>query len=350
MTIRAGLIGYGLAGRVFHAPLLQAAGMEVTLVSSSRREEVARHLPKAKVVADPIAVATNQNVDLVVIASPNDTHFPLAMAALQAGRAVVVDKPFTHTVAEAEQLIATARAQGCMLSVFHNRRWDSDYQTLKACMARGDLGEVLSYQCRFDRYRPDVTDRWREKAVPGVGLFFDLGPHLVDQALQLFGWPDWLVADLNMQRVGTLVDDGFYLLMGKGKLRILLAATVLAAAPEPKFVVHGTRGSFVKTGIDVQEDQLKTGLRPGDTGFGVEPVGHAARVTTMRDGVAETTVVPTLAGDYAAYYVGIRKALERGAGLPATVPVTAEDALDSMHILELACRSHREGIRISLQR
>ncbi len=344
MTIRAGIVGYGLAGKVFHAPLLQAAGIEVALISSSRSAEVAQDFPNARVVADPMTVATSKEIDLVVIASPNDTHVPLAKAALQAGRAVVVDKPFTHTVAEAEELIALAQAKNCLLSVFHNRRWDSDFLTLKASIARGDLGEVLSYQCRFDRFRLEVQDRWREQPTPGVGLFYDLGSHLIDQALQLFGWPDWLMADLNMQRPGTRVDDGFHLLLGKGKLRIVLAATILAAAPEPKFVVHGTRGSFVKSGMDVQEDQLKAGLRPGHAGFGVEQTSAAACVTTMHNGHAEATTIPTLPGTYVDYYLGIRKALETG----ALLPVRAEEARDTMRILELACRSHREGLRISL--
>ena len=189
-----------------------------------------------------------------------------------------------------------------------------------------------------------MQDRWREQPTPGVGLFYDLGSHLVDQALQLFGWPDWLQADLNMQRPGTRVDDGFHLLLGKGKLRIVLAATILAAAPEPKFVVHGTRGSFIKSGMDVQEDQLKSGLRPGQAGFGVEPTSASACLTTMHNGHAEATTIPTLPGTYVDYYLGIRKALESGAPLP----VRAEEARDTMRILELACRSHREGRRISL--
>ena len=346
MTIRTGLIGYGLAGRVFHAPLLQAAGISIDMVASSRTAEIARDLPNAKTVTDPMDAATSSAVDLVVIASPNDTHFSLATAALKTGHAVVIDKPFTQTVAEADQLIAMAKAHGCLLSVFHNRRWDSDFQTLKESVARGDIGEVVSYQCRFDRFRPEVADRWREKAVPGVGLLYDLGPHLVDQALQLFGWPDWLVADLNMQREGSAVDDGFLLRMGKGKLRITLGATLMAAAAEPKFVVHGTRGSFLKGGIDVQEDQLKAGLRPGDKGFGIEPEDTAAILTTVQNGTAESTRLQTLPGDYAAYYVGIREALENDSALP----VTAEQARDSMVILEAACPSYREGIRISLKR
>jgi scyllo-inositol 2-dehydrogenase (NADP+) len=345
MTLRAGLIGYGLAGRVFHAPLLQASGIEVVMVATRRKDEVARDLSHAKVVSDPMVVATNPDLDLVVVASPNNTHFPLALAALQAGRSVVIDKPFTHTVAEAEQLMETARAQGRLLSAFHNRRWDSDFLTLRRCMERRDLGEIMSYECHFDRFRPQVSDRWREKPVPGVGLLFDLGPHLIDQALVLFGWPDWLAADLNIQRTGSVVDDDFRILMGKGKLRILLSATQMAAAPGPKFVVHGDRGSFMKQGMDVQENQLKAGMRPGDAGFGVEPTEQAASVTVMHKDIAETTVLPSLPGNYLAYYAGIRNALESGG--PA--PVSAEDARDSMRILELACRSHREGARISLQ-
>ncbi len=344
MKLRAGLIGYGLAGRVFHAPLLQAAGIAISQVASSRAEEVQRDFPEAKVVADPMAVATSADVDLVVVAAPNDTHHALGMAALRAGRAVVIDKPFARTVAEAEELIATAHAQKKLLSVFQNRRWDSDFLTLKDCIMRGDLGEVVSYQCRFDRYRLEVQDRWRERPALGGGIFFDLGPHLIDQALQLFGWPEWIFADLNLQRPGTQVDDDFRLVMGKGRLRMVLGATILAAQPEPKFVVHGTGGSFVKPGMDVQEDQLKAGLRPGDAGFGVEAAAHAASVTTVRNGQAHTQIVPTLPGQYVAYYAGIRAALESG----QPEPVQAESALQTMRILELALESQRTGRKITL--
>ena len=344
MKLRAGLIGYGLAGRVFHAPLLQAAGIAVAQVASSRADEVRRDFPAAKVVADPMAVATSPDVDLVVVASPNDTHHALGLAALRAGRAVVIDKPFARTMAEAEELIATAQAQKKLLSVFHNRRWDSDFLTLKDCIQRGDLGEVVSYQCRFDRFRIEVQDRWRERPALGGGVFFDLGPHLIDQALELFGWPEWLFADLNQQRPGSQVDDDFRLIMGKGRVRMVLGATILAAQPEPKFVVHGTGGSFVKSGMDVQEDQLKARLRPGDAGFGVEPAEQAASVTTMRNGQAHTERRATLPGQYVAYYQGIRATLEHGA--PETV--TAQSALRTMRILELALQSHREGRKILL--
>ena len=344
MQLRAGLIGYGLAGRVFHAPLLQAAGIAVAQVASSRADEVRRDFPAAKVVADPMAVATSPDVDLVVVASPNDTHHALGLAALRAGRAVVIDKPFARTLAEAEELIATAQVQKKLLSVFHNRRWDSDFLTLKDCIQRGDLGEVVSYQCRFDRFRLEVQDRWRERPALGGGVFFDLGPHLIDQALELFGWPEWLFADLNRQRPGSQVDDDFRLIMGKGRVRMVLGATILAAQPEPKFVVHGTGGSFVKPGMDVQEDQLKAGLRPGDAGFGVEPAEQAASVTTLRNGQAQTERRTPLPGQYVAYYQGIRATLEHG----APEPVTAQSALRTMRILELALQSHREGRKILL--
>ncbi len=330
---------------MFHAPLLQAAGIAVAQVASSRADEVRRDFPAAKVVADPMAVATSPDVDLVVVASPNDTHHSLGLAALRAGRAVVIDKPFARTMAEAEELIATAQAQKKLLSVFHNRRWDSDFLTLKDCIQRGDLGEVVSYQCRFDRFRLEVQDRWRERPALGGGVFFDLGPHLIDQALELFGWPEWLFADLNRQRPGSQVDDDFHLVMGRGRLRIVLGATILAAQPEPKFVVHGTGGSFVKPGMDVQEDQLKAGLRPGDAGFGVEPAEQAASVTTLRNGQAHTERRTTLPGQYVAYYEGIRATLEHG----APEPVMAQSALQTMRILELALQSHREGRKILLE-
>lgn len=346
MALRAGLIGYGLAGRFFHAPLLHAAGIEVALVATRRNEELAHDFPHAHALPDPMAVATSAAIDLVVVASPNDTHFPLAMAALQAGHAVVIDKPFTCTAEEAGQLLALARRKGLLLSAFHNRRWDSDFLTLRRCLERGDLGEVLSYECHFDRFRPQVAERWRERPGPGTGLLYDLGPHLVDQALTLFGRPDWLLADIHIQRPGAVVDDAFRLLMGKGKLRILLSATLMAPAPGPKFVVHGDRGSFIQYGIDVQEDQLKAGKRPGDAGFGVGPAEHSAILTTVGPNGTATAPLPSLPGNWSAYYVGIRRALEEG----APVPVRAEDARDTIQILELALRSHQEGKKVFVPR
>ncbi|MGC9292520.1 MAG: oxidoreductase [Acidobacteriaceae bacterium] len=342
MALRAGLIGYGLAGKVFHAPLLHAAGIEVAFVATHRDAALAQDFPKAHALPDPMAVATSTDVDLVVVASPNDSHFPLAMAALQTGHAVVIDKPFTRTAEEAGQLIALARKKDLVLSAFHNRRWDSDFMTFRACMERGDLGGVLSYECRFDRFRPQVTERWRERPVPGGGLLYDLGPHLVDQALTLFGWPDWLLADINIQRPGSAVDDDFRILMGKGKLRVLLSATHMAPGPGPKFVVHGDHGSFVKYGMDVQEDQLKTGTRPGDPDYGMEPTENAARLSIVGPGGKVTTPLPTLRGNYPAYYVGVRRAMEES----APVPVRAEDARDTIRVLELAIRSHQEGKKV----
>ena len=344
MSIRTGLIGYGLAGRIFHLPFLLAAGMEIRAVATSRAAEIERDLPGADCESDPIRLIDRDDLDLVVIATPNASHFPLAKAALEAGKHVVVDKPFTLNTREADDLIAVAEKCNRLLTVFHNRRWDSDFLTLGSCLGRGDLGEVVSYQCRYDRYRPEVRDRWREHPEPGSGLLFDLGSHLIDQALVLFGRPDWLIADIFMQRPGAETDDGFHLLMGKGRLRIVLAAGSLVAAPEPRFVVHGSRGSFLKSGSDVQEQQLRDGAMPDHAGFGEEPPEQQAHLTIMQDGVPQTRTVPSCPGRYVDFYRDVRDAIEAKAALP----VTAREARDVINIIELAFRSHHEGRRIEL--
>lgn len=343
--IRAGLIGYGLAGRIFHAPLLRAAGMDLCAVVTSRAEEVSRDQQGVEVLSDPARLIRRSDVDLVVVATPNDSHHPLARAALEAGKHVVVDKPFTISSAEADDLIALARERACLLSVFQNRRWDSDFLTLKSCIERGELGEITSYGARYDRFRPTVRDRWREGSGAGAGLLYDLGAHLIDQALQLLGWPDWLMADIGAQREGGRSDDWFQILMGKGALRILLGAGSIVADPGPRLVVHGGRGSFIKSGLDVQEDQLRAGARPGDPVFGIEPEGQHAQVTTTVDGQAfSSRREPSLPGCHVEFYLRLRAAIEHGAELP----VQAEEARDVIRIIELARRSHAEGRRLDL--
>ncbi len=196
-TLRVGLVGYGYAGKTFHAPLLGTApGITLAAIASSKPDVVLADWPEVTVYPTPEALIAAAEIDLVVIATPNDTHAPLASAALAAGKHVVVDKPFTLTVAEAEALQAQAAQVGRVLSVFHNRRWDADFLGLQQLLASGRLGRVTEFTSRFDRYRPEVRQRWREAATIGAGIWYDLGPHLIDQALTLFGLPDAISADL----------------------------------------------------------------------------------------------------------------------------------------------------------
>ena len=327
MSIRVALIGYGYAGKTLHAPLIAATqGLELTVVGSSDAQKVNADLPEVRVVVDPRAAATDAQADLVVIATPNDTHVPLATAALEAHKHVVVDKPFTLTLAEAQRIAALAKAQGRLLSVFHNRRWDSDFLGARAALNDDRLGDVVHFESHFDRFRPIARDRWRERAIPGGGILYDLGPHLIDQALNLFGMPAAVSADSARQRAEAPIEDWVHLVLDYGRLRVILHASMLVAGGARRLVLHGTKGSWIKQSEDVQEKQLIAGMRPGAPGWGVDPDS-----ATIYDGssTAEVTV-PT--GDYRNYYAALRDAI-LGHG---PNPVTPAEAVAVMQILEQA--------------
>jgi predicted dehydrogenase len=266
--VRVGLIGTGFAGRTFHAPLVASvAGLQLVAATARRAEqaaEVARRWPAARVEAEAARLIEAADVELVVVATPNDSHHALARAALLAGKHVVIDKPFAVTVAECDDLIAVAKAQGRVLSVFHNRRWDGDFLSLQRVMASGALGEVRNLISRLHRFAPAPRQRWREVPGPGSGLWIDFGPHLIDQALQLFGAPATVTADLAMLRDGATTDDYAQVVLGYPQRRVTLSCTRLAAHAAARFEAHGTRGSFHCEGWDVQETQLKDGMAPGD--------------------------------------------------------------------------------------
>lgn len=332
--LRAGLVGYGFAGKTFHAPLIAAVpGLALAAVASSDPPKVAADWPAVTVDPDYATLCARPDVDLVVVATPNDSHFPIARAALLAGKHVVVDKPFTVAVAEAEELAALAEAHGLVLSVFHNRRWDSDFLTLRRLIDSGSLGRVVSLESRFDRFRPQVRDRWRERPGPGSGVWYDLGPHLVDQALVLFGPPDAVHADIVAQRDGATADDYFHVTLRYNSLRVILAASMLAPASTPRFVVQGTAGGFVKHGLDPQEDALKAGLRPPAPNWGVDP--RPGTLTTWADDAPVTAEVAPMPGDYPAYYAGVRDAI---LGLGPN-PVPGEEAIAVMRMIADALRS-----------
>ncbi len=335
MVIRVGLIGYGYAGRTFHAPLLAAEpGMALTLVASGDAAKVHADWPGMTVIADPLAAATSDAVDLVVIASPNASHAPLATAALGAGRHVVVDKPFTLDLAEARALVALAGQRDRLLSVFHNRRWDSDWLTVRDAIAAGAVGRPVHLESRFDRFRPAVRARWREDGGPGSGVWFDLGPHLVDQALGLFGLPDRVSASFARQRAGARADDWAHVVMAHGERRSILHASMLVAGGSPRFVVHGDGGSIVKDGADRQEAQLLAGMRPGADGWGRDD-----DPLHLFDGAGGHTTRPAHAGDQRRYYAGIAAAL-RG---EAANPVPPVQALAVMAVVEAAITAAATG-------
>ncbi|ATY30824.1 oxidoreductase [Sphingomonas psychrotolerans] len=335
--IRTGLIGYGLGGSAFHAPLIDAVPeLELAAIVTSRADAVGERYPGVQAVPDVAALLVDPDIALVVISTPNDTHFPLAGAALEAGKHVVIDKPFANTVAEAEALIALAEVKGRVLSVFHNRRWDGDFLTLRNLVDQGSFGEITLYEARWDRFRPALRDSWHENAGPGGGILIDLGPHLIDQALALFGPPERVTADITAQRKGSLVDDYFELTLHYGRMRALLSSASIVPAPRPRFAVHGTKASFVKHGLDPQEAQLRAGARADDPYHGVEePAQYGVLVSS--DGSKQT--VPSERGDYRRFYSGVAQAIYE----QVPPPVAPADALACLRIIELSRQSAAEG-------
>ena len=340
------LIGYGFVGQNFHAPLIASTtGLRLALVSSSRPDKVHEHFPDALVTADAIAAIHAEQVQLVVIASPNSSHEPLTRAALNAGKHVVCDKPFTITTAQASSLARLAEDKGLLLSVFHNRRWDADYLTLRKLIADDRLGTIACFESHIDRFRPQVRDRWREQPGPGAGLWYDLGPHLIDQSLQLFGLPETVEAAIFAQRPGGKTDDYAHVLLGyAGGLQAILHASMLAAGGSVRLLVHGRRGSWRKTGMDVQEPQLISGLRPGDEQWGVDPEDGVlfTGATDGRNQPPAESRVTNERGCYECFYSGVRDAI-LGHG---ENPVPAAQAVQVMAVLEAAQESARTGERV----
>ncbi|WP_431782357.1 Gfo/Idh/MocA family oxidoreductase [Streptomyces chumphonensis] len=346
--LRVGLIGYGLAGSAFHAPLI-AASRDLTLhtVVTSRPErarQAREDHPGVRTVADADAFfADTGALDLVVVATPNRTHVALAERALRAGLPVVVDKPLAATASEAESLAALAEERGLLLSVFHNRRWDADFRTLRAVLDRGDLGTVHRFESRFERWRPKPKGGWRESGDPADvgGLLYDLGSHVVDQALALFGPAATVYAESDVLRPGAEADDDtFIAILHTGGVRSHLWVSALAAQHGPRLRVLGDRAAFVTHGLDPQEDALRAGERPGGPEWGVEPPSAWGTLGT----VAEAAPVPSLPGDYPAYYAAVAEALRSG-GQP---PVTALEAADTLRVLEAARHSAARRVTVTL--
>jgi len=350
-ALQVALIGYGSAAKVFHAPLISGVpGLALACIHSRHPTQVLRDWPQVRVVASAQEALQDPAIDLVVIATPNDTHYPLALAALQAGKHVVVDKPCTVSLADTEHLLAVAAERARVLTVFQNRRFDADFLALQQVMASGALGRVVQVASHFDRYRPVVPQRWREQNLPGSGLWFDLGPHLIDQALALWGLPDALSLDLACLRDGAQVNDWFHAVLRydsahKG-LRVILHASTLVAELGPRWAVHGTQGSFTKFGLDTQEDALKAGGRPNldslqDWGFDPQPA-EVLQLTQIGGVAAPVSVrrsITNLPGNYLQFYANLRDHLLGQADL--LISPTQVQAV--MQVLDLGRRSARDG-------
>ena len=346
--LRVGLVGFGLGGASFHAPLIAATpGLTLASVVTANPERAAqarRDYPNVHVAADPDWLWRHaKDHDLAVISTPNRSHVPLALAALDAGIPVVIDKPFAATAAEARRVLETGQARNLPVSAYHIRRWDSECLTLKDLIANGALGKVLRFESRLERWRPEAKGGWKEKGAPeeAGGLLYDIGSHLIDQALHLFGPVREVYAERDVRRAGVEADDDVFLaLTHRCGVRSHLWASLLAAIPGPRLRVLGDRAAFLKQHGDIQEASLRQGARPGAAGWGEEP---PERWGILSDG-ARQQAVPSRPGAYQAFYAGMVSALRDG----APVPVSAEDILAGLEIIEAAQCSAAEGRVVAL--
>ena len=344
--VRVGLIGFGLAGQAFHAPVIRGVPeMELACIVERRSSRAREKYPDVRLARTVEELLADKEIQLCVIATPNDSHFELARTCLLAGRDVVVDKPFAPTLRESEELVRLAAACGRLITVYQERRWDGDFETVKKIVQSGRLGTIVEYECRFDRFRPEPkANAWRERAdQPGAGILFDLGPHVIDQALVLFGEPRSITASAFCERETSRVDDSFdvcleYSNSGAG-LRAMARARIIAFAPGPHFLIHGTKGSFLKYGTDPQEARLRGEDLPRGTDWGADWGEEAESFWGTLSLVGEPSVkVKTECGDYRGFYANVRDAIEKKAPLD----VTTEQALRTMRAVMLAHKSSRE--------
>lgn len=346
VPIRVGVVGFGLAGKVFHTAIIRATpGLELACVVQRSGDEAEHALPGVRIARSVEEMLGDVSIPLVVIATPSYSHSELARQCLREQRHVVIDKPFTLASGDAAELIRMARERNLLLAPYQNRRWDGDFQTVRLVLASGDLGRLVTYESHFDRFRPQPRhDVWRESGGPGSGILFDLGPHLIDQALQLFGPPTHLQADVRIDRDSGTADDAWDLwleFMNPRRITALLRATLTACAPGPRFVLHGTEGSFVKWGLDPQEAQLRAGMPSDDPQYGFESPDAWGELSLAG---GETRRVPTVRGDYRDFYANVRDALLGKAELA----VRPEQAWQTTRLIELARESSGQGRRLKV--
>jgi len=342
--VRVGLIGFGLAGQAFHTPVIRGVpGMRLACILERSGTRAREKYPDVRVARTLDELLADKEIQLCVVATPNDSHFELTRACLLAGRDVVVDKPFAPTLRESEELVRLAAERGRLITVYQDRRWDGDFGTVKKIVESGTLGKVAEYECRFDRFRPEPkANAWRERADrPGAGVLFDLGPHVIDQALVLFGEPRAITASAFCERETSQVDDSFDVCLEypDSGLRATVRARIIAFAPGPHFLIHGTKGSFVKYGVDPQEARLRADDFPQGLDWGADWGEEPESLWGTLSVVGGPSVkVKTERGDYRGFYANVRDAIEKKAQLE----VTPQQALRTMRAVMLAHKSSRE--------
>jgi scyllo-inositol 2-dehydrogenase (NADP+) len=341
--INTGIIGFGNSGQTFLAPFIAAnPGFNLKKISTSDPVKAAKAeavYPDTEIVGDADAIINDDTIELVLIGSPNTSHFSLTQQALLAGKHVVVEKPFTITSADADELIALAKQQNRILTVHHNRRFDSGHNTVKKIIASKALGTLVEYEVHYDRFRRELRPgAWREKPLPGSGILYDLGAHLIDGALELFGTPEAVTCMMLTQRPGLEVEDNFEIILTYPGLKITLKGGMLVKVPGPTYVLYGDYGTFIKYGMDVQEEALKKGLKPNTPGWGREPETIWGKLTTEENGADVTRTIESEPGRYQDYFQNVYDAIAEGKELI----VTPEQATQTIRVIELAFLSNGE--------
>jgi predicted dehydrogenase len=342
--IKAAVVGYGLSGKVFHAPFLHVHdGFDLRKIVERNKEESKEKYPSVDVVKDLDAVLSDGDIDLVVICTPNVLHFEHVQQCLDAGKHVVIEKPFMNTTAECDAIIDRAKQKNLQVFVYQNRRWDGDFLTIRKIFRSGVLGVLRHYEAHFDRYSPVRTRAaWRDEPLPGSGILYDLGPHLIDQALCLFGHPDALTAEIKAQRQGSVVDDYFRIVLEYSGHEVILTAGMLVEEHDLRYILHGTSGSFIKYGIDPQEAMLRKGEWPVGNNWGKEDPGHFGLITLDDENEDYDGVIETLPGNYMGFYDNVYDVLNAGAEL-SVKPVEARNVI---RLIELAFESSKHSMTL----
>jgi predicted dehydrogenase len=344
--IKTALLSYGMSGKVFHAPFLELhPGFDLIGSWERSKKLIQEDFPEVTSFPSLESILEDESIDLVVVNTPIDTHFEYAKKVLLAGKHAIVEKAFTSNVAESEELAALSKEKGLKLSVFQNRRWDSEFKTVKKVLDEKVLGEIVEAEFHFDRYNPILSPKVHKETVnSGSGILKDLGPHIIDQALYLFGLPNAVFADIRITRAHSVVDDYLDILLYYSNLRVRLKAGFFVREPNPSYVVHGKKGSFLKSRGDVQEDELKLGNKPNLTTWGTEKEGQEGLLHTEIEGKIIKKKVPTLQGNYYDFFDAAYKAIAHN----TAEPVTAQDGVNVMRIIEAAFQSSNQKQAIDL--
>ncbi|MFN3402611.1 MAG: Gfo/Idh/MocA family oxidoreductase [Cytophagaceae bacterium] len=340
--IRVGLVGFGVAGEVFHAPFItNVPDLELTKVVERHNEKSKSIYPWVEIVRDYRNLLTDPEIDLIVIATPNDVHYSIAKEALFAGKHVLVDKPFTLTWEEAKDLVQVQKSTGKVLTVYQNRRLDAGYQSLRKLLIENKLGKIQNYYSCFDRYRPEIKNRWREQDFPGAGLLYDLGVHLIDQVVYLFGMPEAIQADIRNERPMSVVDDFFDIELDYGDFKARVSAGMLVSKPGPSFIVEGEKGIYYRKDLDPQEKVLKEGLHPGDSRWEENTKAEDGWIE-FKDGRKEMVPAPTIG------YINFYKNLANVIAGNESLLVSPEVACNVIKLINLAQKSSKENKKLNV--